>query len=116
MSTPATLDEDEALQPVTAYVSKRGRHRQLINSSVLDKVIQQRKQAIESSQHRKALVNDQRERQRMCHYMEELHASQGSLNAHVSPSSRSGAHRIEIDGLNFELLKDGSKLSRIYGQ
>ncbi|KAL9005788.1 MAG: hypothetical protein Q9188_001454 [Gyalolechia gomerana] len=114
-SAPAALNEDEVLQPAAAYVSKRGRHKQLINSSVLDKVMQQRRQAIESSQHRKALMNDQRERERMRRYLEGLHASQGSSNAQVSQTSGSIAHRIEIDGLSFKILKDGSKLARIYG-
>ncbi|KAL9030561.1 MAG: hypothetical protein Q9196_001322 [Gyalolechia fulgens] len=114
-STPATPDEDEIFPPTTAYVSKRGRHRQLINSSVLDKVMQQRRQAIESSQHRKALVNDQGERQRMRHYLEGLHGSQGSSNAQVSQKSSSMVRCIEIDGLSFEILKDGSKLARKYG-
>ncbi|KAL8939725.1 MAG: hypothetical protein Q9216_003203 [Gyalolechia sp. 2 TL-2023] len=80
-NAPATPDKNEVLQPAAAYVSKRGRHKQLINSSVLDKVMQQRRQAIESSQHRKALVNDQRERRQMRHYLEGLHAGQSSSNA-----------------------------------
>lgn len=75
----------------------------------------QRRQAVESTQQRKALVNDQRERQRMRQYIEGLHTSPGSFNAPISRTASSALHRIEIDGLSFEIVKEGSKLARIYG-
>ncbi|KAL8722617.1 MAG: hypothetical protein Q9225_000923 [Loekoesia sp. 1 TL-2023] len=106
VASSAIFEGTEALQPAAAYVSKRGRHRQLINSSVLDKVMLQRRQAIESTQQRKALMNDQRERQRMRQYIEGLHTSPGSSNAPTSRTASSALHRIEIDGLNFEISKE----------
>ncbi|KAL9051644.1 MAG: hypothetical protein Q9206_004632 [Seirophora lacunosa] len=106
------FDGLEALQPTAAYVSKRGRHKQLINSSVLDKVMQQRKQAIEGSKQRKLLLNDQRERKRMQQYMEALAASQGSATVQTPRTPSSTIHHIKVNGLTFQILKNGSKLAR----
>ncbi|KAL9586286.1 MAG: hypothetical protein Q9212_001004 [Teloschistes hypoglaucus] len=106
-SSPATTRGMDPLQPAAAYVTKRGRHKQLINASVLDRVTLQRKQAIDDSQQRKLLATDQWERQRMHQYVETLEAL---------PTSRGGTHKIEIDGLKFQILKGGSKLARIPGQ
>lgn len=97
----------DPLQPAAAYVTKRGRHKQLINASVLDKVTLQRKQAIDDSQHRKLLATDQWERQRMHQYVESLDAL---------PTASGSTHQIEIDGLKFQILKGGSKLARVPGQ
>lgn len=105
----------EALQPTPAYVSKRGRHRQLINSLVLDRVTQQRKQAIEESRQRRVLMDDQRERQQMHQYMEGLGANQEGLAVQTPRTPNSTLHQIEVDGLTFQILKNGSKLTRIRG-
>ncbi|KAI4122304.1 MAG: hypothetical protein LQ338_005892 [Usnochroma carphineum] len=96
-----------ALQPTASYVSKQGRHRQLINSSVLDRVTQQRKQAIEESQQHKVLADDQRERQRMQQYMEGLDASQGSSTMRTSRTPSSKFHQIGLDGMTFQIMKKG---------
>ncbi|KAL8665334.1 MAG: hypothetical protein Q9202_002385 [Teloschistes flavicans] len=102
--SPATAKGVDPLQPAAAYVTKRGRHKQLINASVLDKVTLQRKQAIDDSQHRKLLATDQWERQRMHQYVESLDAL---------PTASGSTHQIEIDGLKFQILKGGSKLARV---
>ncbi|KAL8961371.1 MAG: hypothetical protein Q9193_002062 [Seirophora villosa] len=114
-TTSDKYDGVEALQPTAAYISKRGRHKQLINSSVLDKVMQQRKQAIEDSKQRKLLLNDQRERKRMQQYMEALAASQGSAAVQTPRTPSSTIHHIEVNGLTFQILKNGSKLARKFG-
>ena len=110
------IHSNEASQSTAAYVSKRGRHNQLINSSVLDKVMQQRRRSIEHSQQRRALLNDQRERQRMNQYLEGLDASQSGANTKTAQASSRIIHRIDVDGLTYEILKNGSKLSRVYGK
>ncbi|KAL8642826.1 MAG: hypothetical protein Q9228_000522 [Teloschistes exilis] len=106
-SSPATTKGVDPLQPAAAYVTKRGRHKQLINASVLDRVTLQRKQAIDDSQQCKLLATDQWERQRMHQYVETLEAL---------PTSSGSTHKIKIDGLKFEILKGGSMLARIPGQ
>ncbi|KAL8905705.1 MAG: hypothetical protein Q9207_002461 [Kuettlingeria erythrocarpa] len=112
----ATPDELGALQPAAAYVSKRGRHKQLINASILDKVTQQRKHAMEETQQRKVLVDDQMEQKRMSQYIEGLDASSGNPGGQPTRTPPGTTHhQIEVDGLYFQILKNGSKLARIYG-
>lgn len=115
--SPATPDGLGASQPAAAYVSKRGRHKQLINASILDKVTQQRKHAMEETQQRKVLIDDQKEQKRMSQYMEGLDASSGNPGGQPTRTpSGSTHHQIEVDGLHFQILKNGSKLARIHGQ
>ncbi|KAL9600529.1 MAG: hypothetical protein Q9179_003171 [Wetmoreana sp. 5 TL-2023] len=119
LKSPIPTSGTDPLQPAAAYVTKRGRHKQLINTSVLEKVTLQRKQAIEESQQRKALTTDQWERQRMHQYLKALDTKCDSSNgstAQLSSASRTQSHQIEIDGLKFQMMKGGSKLARIYGQ
>ncbi|KAI4201170.1 MAG: hypothetical protein LQ346_002224 [Caloplaca aetnensis] len=114
--SPATPDGLGASQPAAAYVSKRGRHKQLINASILDKVTQQRKHAMEETQQRKVLIDDQKEQKRMSQYMEGLDASSGNPGGQPTRTpSGSTHHQIEVDGLHFQILKNGSKLARIHG-
>ncbi|KAL8735865.1 MAG: hypothetical protein Q9181_002643 [Wetmoreana brouardii] len=118
LNSPVPTSGTDPLQPAAAYVTKRGRHKQLINASVLEKVTLQRKQAIEESQQRKALTTNQWERQRMHQYLKALDTkcdSSASSTAQLSSASRTQYHQIEIDGLNFQMMKGGSKLARIYG-
>lgn len=103
-------------QSGAAYVTTNGRHRQYINASILPKVTEQRKRAIEESQHRKALANDRWERQRMHQYLVGLDAKHPPMVTPGSSKASSGAHEVQIDGLNFRVLKGGSKLSRVYGE
>ncbi|KAL8733977.1 MAG: hypothetical protein Q9166_001738 [cf. Caloplaca sp. 2 TL-2023] len=113
---PAKNITTEPPQTAAAYVTSNGRHRQCINASVLAKVTEQRKRAIEESQHRKAQKNDQWERQRMHQYMLALDAKQDSSLAQGFTQVSSKAHEVMIDGLSFRVLKGGSKLARIYGE
>lgn len=110
-----TSDGLGVLRPTSAYVSKRGRHNQLINASVLDKVTQQRKLAIEGSQQRKVLMDDQRERERMYQYMEGLDASKESSTGQIARTTSSRTHDIQVNGLTFQIQKNGSKLARVHG-
>ncbi|KAL9015669.1 MAG: hypothetical protein Q9185_006949 [Variospora sp. 1 TL-2023] len=114
-SSSEKIEVPAELHSTPAYVSKRGRHKQLINSSVLDKVMQQRKQAIEGSKQRKILLNDQRERKRMQQYLEALDAGQGSAIVQTPQTTSNTIHHIEINGLTFQILKNGSKLARKFG-
>lgn len=78
--------------------------------------MQQRKQAIEGSKQRKLLLNDQRERKRMQQYMEALAASQGSATVQTPRTPSSTIHHIKVNGLTFQILKNGSKLARKFGE
>ncbi|KAL8988345.1 MAG: hypothetical protein Q9177_002565 [Variospora cf. flavescens] len=78
--------------------------------------MQQRKQAIEGSKQRKILLNDQRERKRMQQYLEALDAGQGSAIVQMPQTTSNTIHQIEINGLTFQILKNGSKLARKFGE
>ncbi|KAL8916841.1 MAG: hypothetical protein Q9208_008328 [Pyrenodesmia sp. 3 TL-2023] len=111
----ATPDGLEVSQPAAAYVSKRGRHKQLINASVLDKVTQQRKHAMEDTQQRKDLIDNQQDHQRVSQYKEALGARSGGASRQPTRAPSCSAHQINVDGLHFQVLKNGSKLARIHG-
>ncbi|KAL8921247.1 MAG: hypothetical protein Q9172_004127 [Xanthocarpia lactea] len=113
LDSPATASTIESPQP--AYVTTTGRHKQYINASVLAKVTEQRKRAIEQSQQQKAQEHNQWERQRMHQYVAALDAQQNGSIAQGVPYSRGKTHEIKIDGLRFQVLKGGSKLVRIFG-
>ncbi|KAL8772332.1 MAG: hypothetical protein Q9209_002544 [Squamulea sp. 1 TL-2023] len=115
LDSPVTAGTTETPQPAVAYVTTTGRHKQYINASVLGKVTEQRKRAIQESQQHKAQQDDQWERQRMDQYVAALDAKRNRSNAQGSSHSSSKNHEIKIDGLNFQVLKSGSKLVRIFG-
>lgn len=110
------MNKDEPLATPPAYVTTTGRHKQYINASVLAKVTEQRKRAIEESQQRKAQKQDQWERQRMHQYVAALDAKQHESIAPGSPYTSGRTHEINIDGLRFQVLKGGSKLVRMFGE
>ena len=114
--SPVSVNKDEPLATPPAYVTTTGRHKQYINASVLAKVTEQRKRAIEESHQRKAQKQDQWERQRMHQYVAALDAKQHESIAPGSPYTSGRTHEINIDGLRFQVLKGGSKLVRIFGE
>ncbi|KAL9036041.1 MAG: hypothetical protein Q9180_004526 [Flavoplaca navasiana] len=114
---PSTsVSTDETPQTEATYVTTTGRHKQYINASVLAKVTEQRKRAIEESQQLKIQKHDQWERQRLQRYVAALDAVQSKLPAQGSHHTSGKTHEINIDGLRFQVLKGGSKLVRIFGE
>ncbi|KAL8869744.1 MAG: hypothetical protein Q9174_004043, partial [Haloplaca sp. 1 TL-2023] len=105
----------DPLRPAPAYVTKHGRHKQLINTSVLERVTTRRKQGVEESQQRKVLTTNQWEQRRMNQYVKGLHPDHTGTVSHKATSQATSAHEIEIDGMRFELQKNGSKLLRVPG-
>ena len=116
LDSPVTVGTTESPQPAPAYVTTTGRHKQYINASVLAKVTEQRKRAMEQSQQHKAQEHNQWERQRMHQYVAALDAQQNGSIAQGVPYSRGKTHEIKIDGLRFQVLKGGSKLVRLFGE
>ncbi|KAL8712444.1 MAG: hypothetical protein Q9220_003292 [cf. Caloplaca sp. 1 TL-2023] len=106
----------ENLSPGMAYVTKHGRHNQLINASVLEKVTQQRRQNMEESQHSKVLRQDQWERSQMHQYLESLSEDHTASDVQIQSAPGSKVHEIAVDGLTFQILNGGTKLGRIYGR
>ncbi|KAL8967923.1 MAG: hypothetical protein Q9183_002705 [Haloplaca sp. 2 TL-2023] len=105
----------DPLRPAPAYVTKHGRHKQLINTSVLERVTAHHKQAVEESQQRKVLTTNQWEQRRMNQYMKGLGPDYTDPVSHTAAPQDTSAHKIEIDGMRFQLQKNGSKLLRVPG-
>lgn len=104
---------DEQAQPdglvssAPAFVSKTGRHRQLINTSIYDKETEKRVKAMEATRLEKLKRKDEREKLK---FHKRLQNSKGS--------SYSGSSNdiITIQGIQFRLTKNGSKLAKISGE
>ncbi|KAI4278700.1 MAG: hypothetical protein LQ337_000809 [Flavoplaca oasis] len=116
LDSSTSVSTDETPQTAAAYVTTTGRHKQYINASVLAKVTEQRKRAIEESQQLKIQKHDQWERQRLQRYVAALDAEQSKSLAQGSQHTSGKSHEINIDGLRFQVLKGGSKLVRIFGE
>lgn len=95
-------NNSESLKPAMSWVTKRDRHMQLINSSVFDKETQIRNKAIDETRRQKASQRDLRERNKIEKHLTSL-----------STSTPTNIHEISINGLAFQVVNGGSKLSRI---
>lgn len=106
----SSTEEDSRRSQSQGWVTKRDRHVQLINSSILDQETQARSKAMEETRRQKAVKRDERERQKIHEY---LNARQTSTH---DTSSATAIHEVVIDGLKFHVLQGGSKLARVRGE
>ncbi len=98
-----------------SWVTKTDRHMQLINSTIYEKEAQSRTNAIEQTHRHRQLQKDNQEKAKFVNF-----ARQHATYATAPPSSTSGstsASRFEItvDGIRFNVLKDGNKLVKLPG-
>ena len=119
-------DENAGISPVeqapntsttksSTWVSKRDRHMQLINTSIYDKEIQARQKAIDETQRQKIHQQGQLEKARIAKHIL-LVSNNASRSVASIASTELTHHEISIDGVRFQVLKGGSKLSRILGK
>ena len=99
-------DEDRI---ANGWVTKRDRHMQLINTSILDKTTQARSKAMEETRRKKATRKDQSEKDKIHRF---LHTNAQSA---LSNTTSSLSHEILVEGLRFQVLSGGSKLARLRG-
>lgn len=95
------------------WVTKNDRHRQLIASSVFDKETQLRKQAMDEARRQKFLQMNQWEKSTLEKHLRALDAAATQNSIASSNDVNSTVHRVNINGLYFEVVNGGSKLSRI---
>lgn len=95
------------------WVTKNDRHRQLIASSVFDKETQLRKQAMDETRRKKFLQMNQWEKSTLEKHLRALDAAATQNSIAPSIDVNSTVHRININGLYFEVVNGGSKLTRI---
>ncbi|KAK9794573.1 putative C3H1-type domain-containing protein [Seiridium cardinale] len=91
-----------------SWVSRTDRHLQLINSSVFEKDSQARASAIEETQRLKRLQKEQAEKNRFLNYVQQY----ASSAAPTSPSTPASRYEITVEGIRFQITKQGSKLVR----
>lgn len=95
------------------WVTKNDRHRQLIASSVFDKETQIRKQAMDETRRRKVLQRDQWEKFKLEKHLRALDSAAAESSPAPLNDVTSPVYRININGLSFQVVNGGSKLSRI---
>ena len=98
-------DENNGTGQKEAYVTKHDRHFQLINTSIYDRETQQRHKAIEETRRQKVIKKGQQEKQKI----------QQHIQANV-PRAANGIYQITINGIQFSVINDGTKLERIRGR
>lgn len=93
------------------WVSKRDRHMQLINTAVYDKKVQERQKAMEETAQQKQLHRAEKERSRVMGHFQRTTAPSAQI-----PGQAAAPRIIEINGLQFRVAPDGSKLIRVLGK
>lgn len=106
----SSTEEDSSRSQNQGWVTKRDRHMQLINTSILDQETQARSKAMEETRRQRAAKRDQQEKQKI---IDHLDASK-AVTYHTASSV--SVHEIVVDGLKFHVLQGGSKLARIRGE
>ncbi|KAH8203592.1 hypothetical protein TruAng_002225 [Truncatella angustata] len=106
----ATATHTDANSSGAAWVSRTDRHLQLINSSVFEKDSQARASAMEETQRLKHLKKEQMEKNRFLHYVRQNASSIPSAVA--APNAAASKYEITVEGIRFQITKQGSKLVR----
>ena len=103
-TAPSNSNSDHQEQD-PGYVTKHDRHMQLINTSIYDQKTQQRNKAIEESRQRKINERDLQEKQKI---RQHVHAN--------IPRAANGLYKITVNGIQFSVINDGTKLERVRGR
>ena len=113
-ASTALKSRESQTGPVTNWITKRDRHMQLISSAVYDQEIEARSKAIEHTRRQKSFERDLREKQKIQRHFETLMPNTyHGTHPSVSDASLS-AYTLNIDGLSFQVGRNGSKLSRVF--
>ncbi|KAJ9669355.1 hypothetical protein H2201_000707 [Coniosporium apollinis] len=117
-ATPGNMSEQEdgtmssgTGNKAPAFVTKQGRHMQLINNSIYDKFSQERAKAMQESFEQRKLQRNERELARLGKHFQLTSAPyQPGHTATEAPS-----HVINVGDLRFRVADGGSKLIRLTG-
>ncbi|KAI1841704.1 hypothetical protein JX265_006253 [Neoarthrinium moseri] len=97
----------------SSWVTRTDRHLQLINTMVFEKDTQARASAIEQTQRQKRLKKEQMEKARFLSFVQK-----NGDNVPSAPSNSVAAaskYEITVDGIRFQVTRQGSKLVRVPG-
>ncbi|KAK6199711.1 hypothetical protein LQW54_009965 [Pestalotiopsis sp. IQ-011] len=111
--SPANANTNSAT-PSGSWVSRNDRHLQLINSSVFEKDAQARASAIEETQRQNRLQQEQMEKSRFLHYVQKNGSNVPAMPSNPAPTA--AHYEIVVEGIRFQITKQGSKLVRAPGK
>jgi hypothetical protein len=114
-STDVQITENASPELVNkgpSWVTKKDRHFQLINTSVFEKESQNRTKAIEETRKQKAMERDAREKTKFNRHIQRI---AGNVAHPVSPHIPS-SYELTVQGVKFQVQKDGSKLVKVSGK
>jgi hypothetical protein len=94
-----------------SWVSKSDRHLQLINTSIYEKEAQARTKAIEQTRKQKLARKNELERAKLVKHLHRMADNSGN-NVSQGPSNK---YEISVQGINFLVAKNGSKLVKSPG-
>ena len=122
--TPSDLanpksDKSENIIPNSAtsgWVTKTDRHLQLINTSVFGKESQNRAKAIEETRKQKLKQRDERERLKFNRHLQRANGSSALSEISPRPGKQPGNYEINVNGIQFQVAKSGSKLIKVPGE
>lgn len=111
------MDSSTTAASGSSWVTKQDRHLQLINTSIYEKESQTRAKALEETRKQKILERDAREKHKFAKHLQRVvgnafgpgAAQPRSVNAHTK-------YEINVQGIQFQVVKNGSKLKKISGE
>ncbi|KAI0020593.1 hypothetical protein F4780DRAFT_742069 [Xylariomycetidae sp. FL0641] len=112
-SPNSPTDANSAPDPANpTWVTKTDRHLQLINGAVYEKETQQRANAMEQTARQQQRLRNQREKAKVMNSLRRGAGTnmQGSANTPTASTSSTSRYEIEVDGVRFHVVQQGSKL------
>ncbi|KAM3077451.1 hypothetical protein ACMFMG_006794 [Clarireedia jacksonii] len=108
--TPSN-DENETPSS-TGYITKTDRHLQLINKSYFEKDSQTRSRAIEETRKQRLKQRDDREKLKLSRHLQRI--GNGTSSSAIQ-SSGANNYEVVVNGIRFQVTKNGSKLVKVPG-
>ncbi|KAK3996526.1 hypothetical protein QBC44DRAFT_149913 [Cladorrhinum sp. PSN332] len=114
-TNPADVDSGAASDSsASSWVTKNDRHLQLINTSVYEKQSQTRVQAMGETRQQKLAMKNKQERAMLLSHLNRLTNSAGGYGA-ANKQTSNGKYTINVQGIEFTVTKNGSKLVKVPG-
>ncbi|KAH6670094.1 hypothetical protein B0J14DRAFT_597855 [Halenospora varia] len=101
----------------SAWVTKKDRHLQLINTTIYEQESQSRTRAIEETRKQKLAQRDSREKTKFNRHLQRLAGNTyATSSVQIRPASATGNYEINVQGIQFRVAKNGSKLVKVPGE
>ncbi|KAK4170412.1 hypothetical protein QBC43DRAFT_306146 [Cladorrhinum sp. PSN259] len=111
----ADVDSGTASDASTSsWVTKNDRHLQLINTSVYQKESQTRVQAMEQTRQQKLALKNKQERAMLLNHLNRLKNGGGGYGS-ANKQASNGKYTVNVQGIEFMVTKNGSKLIKVPG-